>query len=112
MAASAMRAVMLSWFLTHHYPPSHAEAMIQQANIESRLQPCVRSRTGSWLYGWVGARRQALSAYAGTSGCPSVEAQLSFADKELHTSSFSSFWRAPPDRAFSVLRQCFGRGLC
>ena len=111
MAAQAVRAVMLSWFLTHHYPPSHAEAMIRQADIESRLQPCVRSRTGSWLYGWVGTRRHALAAYAGTANCPSLETQLAFADKELH-GDFASFWHAPPQRAFTVLRECFGRGRC
>ena len=112
MAAVAVRALMMSWFLAHHYPPSHAEAMIRQANIESRFQPCVRSRTGSWLYGWVGARRQALAAYAGSSACPSVQTQLAFADKELRSGDFASFWRASPERAFAVLRQCFGRGQC
>lgn len=85
--------------------------MIQQANIESRLEPCVRARSGSWLYGWVGSRRKALAAYAGTSGCPSLETQLIFADHELRT-EYTSFWEAPPQRAFHVLRQCFGRGLC
>ena len=112
MAAATVRALMMSWFLAHHYPPSHAEAMIRQADIESRFQPCVQSRTGSWLYGWVGTRRRALAAYAGASGCPSVQTQLAFADKELRTGSFSSFWRAAPGHAFHVLRRCFGRGQC
>lgn len=112
MAAQAVRALMMSWFLAHHYPPSHADAMIRQADLESHLQPCVRSRTGAWLYGWVGTRRQALAAYAGTAGCPSVQAQLAFADRELHSTSFDSFWRARPDSAFVVLRRCFGRGQC
>jgi hypothetical protein len=111
MAADAVRAMMLSWFLAHNYPLSHAEAMLRQADIESHFQPCISSRTGSWLYGWVGARRLALAAYAGTPKCPSLQAQLAFADKELH-GDFASFWRAPPQRAFTVLRQCFGRGRC
>jgi hypothetical protein len=111
MAAEAVRAFMLSWFMAHNYSPAHAQAMIQQANIESRLEPCVRARSGSWLYGWVGSRRKALAAYAGTSGCPSLETQLIFADHELRT-EYTSFWEAPPQRAFHVLRQCFGRGLC
>lgn len=111
MAAEAVRALMLSWFLAHNYPPSHAEAMIRQADIESRLEPCVRSRTGSWLYGWVGSRRTALAAYAGTAGCPSVEAQLAFADRELRT-DYASFWDASPRTAFTVLRRCFGHGRC
>ena len=112
MAAQAVRAFMMSWFLAHHYPPSHADAMIRQANLESRLQPCVRSRTGAWLYGWVGNRRRALAAYAGTSGCPSLQAQLAFADRELRSSNFAAFWRAPPASAFTELRRCFGRGEC
>ena len=113
MAAEAVRAFMLSWFLAHNYSPAQAQAMIQQAYIESNLQPCVRSYTGSWLYGWVGARRQALAAYAGTGGCPSLETQLAFADQELRGEpAFSGFWRASAQNAFSVLRRCFGYGRC
>ncbi|HEX3952316.1 MAG TPA: hypothetical protein VHW90_02005 [Stellaceae bacterium] len=111
MAAEAVRALMFSWFLAHNYSPVQAEAMVRQANIESGLQPCVRSRTGSWLYGWVGVRRHALAAYAGTASCPSVNAQLAFADRELR-SDYASFWEASPRNAFTVLRQCFGRGRC
>src|ERR1051325_8863474 len=127
MAAEAVRAFMLSWFLAHNYSPAQAQAMIQQAYIESNLQPCVRSYSGSWLYGWVGVRRQALAAYAGTGrgapppphpalppypgpgGFPSLEPQLTFADMELRNEpSFASFWRASAQNAFSVLRRCFG----
>jgi hypothetical protein len=111
MAAEAVRAVMLSWFLAHNYSPSQAQAMIHQANIESRLQPCVRAHTGSWLYGWVGSRRKALAAYAGTTSCPPLRTQLEFADYELRT-EYTSFWDASPRNAFHVLRKCFGRGLC
>jgi len=85
--------------------------MIRQANIESRLDPCVSVRSGHWLYGWVGERRRRLAAYAGTTGCPSLTKQLEFADYELRT-EYTSFWDAPPHRAFAVLRRCFGRGLC
>lgn len=113
MAAEAVRAFMLSWFIAHHYSPAHAEAMVHQAYIESNLQPCVRSSTGSWLYGWVGVRRHALAAYAGTGGCPRLETQLSFADLELHREpAFWGFWRASSENAFAVLRRCFGRGQC
>jgi hypothetical protein len=111
MAADAVRALMLSWFLAHNYPPAHAEAMIRQAELESSLQPCVRSRSGSWLYGWVGTRRHALAAYARTTQCPPIEMQLAFADEELRT-EYSGFWSATPRNAFAVLRQCFGRGRC
>ena len=113
MAAEAVRAFMLSWFLAHNYSPVHADAMIQQANIESRLEPCVRSRLGSWLYGWTGSRRQALAAYAGTPNCPSLQAQLTFADRELRTNgAYAPFWRASSATAFAVLRRCFGHGRC
>jgi hypothetical protein len=113
MAAEAVRAFMLSWFLAHNYSLAHAEAMIHQAKIESGLAPCVRSRTGSWLYGWTGSRRHALAAYAGTSACPSLEVQLTFADRELRSvPAFAPFWRAPAASCFTVLRQCFGRGRC
>jgi hypothetical protein len=113
MTAAAVRAFMLTWFMAHHYSPVQAEAMIRQASIESNLQPCVRSSSGSWLYGWVGTRRRALAAYAGTGGCPTLEAQLGFADRELRGQpAFAGFWRAPPQATFAVLRQCFGRGQC
>src|SRR3954452_25385284 len=95
MAAEAVRAFMLTWFLAHNYSPPQAEAMIRQAYIESNLQPCVRFSMGSWLYGWVGARRQALAAYADACGCPSLETQLAFADLELRRERpFGAFWRA------------------
>jgi hypothetical protein len=113
MAAEAVRAFMLSWFMTHHYSPVQAQAMIQQAYMESNLQPCVRSSTGSWLYGWVGTRRRALAAYAKTANCPGLEAQLAFADAELRGEpAFAVFWRASSQNAFAVLRRCFGRGQC
>jgi hypothetical protein len=98
--------------MAHHYSPAQADAMIRQASIESHLQPCVRSYTGSWLYGWTGHRRQALAAYARTGSCPNVETQLAFADWELRNEPFSAFWHAPPQSTFAVLRQCFGRGQC
>src|SRR5438876_10088989 len=110
MAAAAVRAFMLSWLLSHNYSPAHADALIQQANIESALQPCVRWRTGSWLFGWTGTRRRTLAAYAGTTGCPSLEIQLAFADRELRGQpAYAGFWRASPQTCFAVLRQCFGR---
>jgi hypothetical protein len=113
MAAEAVRALMLSWFMSHNYSPVQAEAMIRQASIESNLQPCVRSSTGSWLYGWVGTRRKALAAYAGTANCPRLETQLAFADLELRREpAFGVFWRASSQNAFAVLRRCFGRGQC
>lgn len=111
MAADAVRALMLSWFLAHNYSPIHAQAMIKQAELESNLQPCVRSRTGAWLYGWVGSRRLKLAAYAGTNGCPPLEKQLAFADRELRT-EYTQFWAAHPSKCFAVLRRCFGRGQC
>jgi hypothetical protein len=113
MAAEAVRAFMLSWFLAHNYSPLHAAAMIEQANMESGLKPCVRARTGSWLYGWTGSRRHALAAYAGTSTCPGLETQLAFADHELRSEpAYAPFWRASAQNSFAVLRQCFGRGRC
>jgi hypothetical protein len=104
---------MLSWLLTHNYSPSQANAMIQQANIESGLQPCIRSRSGSWLFAWTGRRRVALARYAGTAGCPGLETQLAFADYELRGQpTYAGFWRASSENAFPVLRRCFGRGRC
>ena len=113
MAAEAVRAFMLSWLLSHNYSPIRAEAVIHQANIESGLKPCARSRTGSWLFGWTGSRRRALAAYARTSACPGLETQLAFADRELRSVAvYAAFWRAPAADCFPVLRQCFGRGRC
>jgi len=113
MAAEGVRAFMLSWFLAHNYSPAQADALIKQADIESRLQPCVRSATGSWLYGWTGHRRLALATYAGSSSCPRLEVQLAFADRELRGEpAYRDFLRAPPQTCFAVLRRCFGHGRC
>jgi len=113
MAAEAVRAFMLSWLLVHNYSPHQADAMVRQADIESGLQPCVRSHTGSWLFAWTGSRRVALARYAGTPGCPGLETQLAFADHELRSEpAYAGFWGASSDRAFPVLRRCFGRGRC
>ena len=113
MAAEAVRAFMLSWLLTHNYSPINAEAMIQQANMESGLEPCSRSRRGSWLYAWTGSRRHALARYAGTSACPALATQLAFADHELRSEpAYAPFWHAPPQNTLAVLRRCFGRGRC
>jgi hypothetical protein len=113
MAVETVRAFMLFWLMSHHYSHDRAEAMIQQASIESGLEPCVRSRTGSWLYGWTGSRRHALAAYAGTSTCPGLETQLAFADHELRSQpAYAPFWRASAENTLTVLRRCFGYGRC
>jgi hypothetical protein len=113
MAAEAVRAFMLSWLLTHNYSSIRAQAMIEQANMESGLEPCIRSRTGSWLYGWTGSRKHALALYAGTSACPALATQLAFADLELRSQPlYAPFWHASGDNTLAVLRRCFGRGRC
>ena len=113
MAAEAVRAFMLSWFLAHNYSPYQADAMVRQADMESALQPCSRSRSGSWLFAWTGSRRLALARYAGTGACPGLEVQLAFADRDLRGEpAYAGFWRASSEKAFPVLRRCFGRGRC
>ena len=98
------------WFSGHGYSPPQRDALLRQAWLESRFVADANARTGHCLYGWVGARWQALKRFAGTDSCPPWDVQLLFADRELHSGAYSCFFTAPPARAFYVLRQTFGRG--
>lgn len=103
---------MLAFWLSVGAQPHQAQALTEQARLESGFHQCVSNRSGAWLYGWVGARRRELAEYAGTSGCPPLEAQLRFARAELSRAPYSGFWREPPARCLRALRACFGRGMC
>ncbi len=108
--AEAVRALMLSWLLSHNYAGYQAEAIIRNAWIESRLQPCIVARSGSsYLFQYVGSRKRKLQQMSG-GGCPSVEAQLAFLDRELHSAAYSRFLTAPPHLAFAVFRRCYEHG--
>lgn len=108
--ATALAICMSLWFTDHGYLPYQRDAMIRQAWIESRHQPCVVSRAGSvFLFQWNGARRKALLKASG-GRCPSWDQQLAFADAELRSGAYEAFWRASPATAFMVLRETFGYG--
>ena len=104
--------MVLAFWLHAGAPRVHAEALTRQAGIESGFRPCVENSMGHFLYGWVATRRQALARFAGTAGCPSLQAQLRSAQHELEQPPYSAFWAVPPARALAVLRRCYGKGRC
>jgi hypothetical protein len=108
MTSEAVRAAMLLFMVNHGYDADHRAAVLRQAWLESRWEPCAESYTGHYLFGWVGERLAGLREFVGP-GCPSVEAQMEYADRELHQRPFSAFWR---ERGAAQLRRCFGRGQC
>jgi hypothetical protein len=86
---------------------------MRQMWTESRFDHCAVNRHSgsSYLHQWIGERRAALHRFAGTSGCPSVKAQLDFMDKELHENDrFHTFFAAPPETCFGILRRRYGYG--
>lgn len=110
-----VRAFILSWFLSHGYATHQAGALVEQARIESGFDHLVVNRRSgsSCLYQWVGPRRRELFRQSASNTCPSLEAQLRYADWELRTQSqYDGFWHATPAAAFRVLRACFGGGHC
>lgn len=107
-------ALILAWFSYHPiYDTAHRAAIMQQMWTESRFEPCaINKRSGSsYLHQWVGSRKSALHRFAGTAGCPSVEAQMDWMHYELlHNDRYKAFFAAPAGKAFNVLRQRYGYG--
>lgn len=109
MAKAAV--IVLAFWLNAGAQPFQAEALVQQAKIESRLSPDPpQTGFGHCLYQWAGARWQQLQAWAHSRGCPPLQVQLRFARLELAGPWFSCFWQASPATALAVLRRHFGRG--
>jgi hypothetical protein len=101
--------------MTAKYQGFQAEALMEHAQIESGFQPCIAGPAGlRYLYQWGGTRLRRLHEFAQTSGCPSLDAQLAFANDELRNEPrFACFWQATTEpAALRALRRGFGGGSC
>lgn len=110
-----VEAEILRWFTAAGYARFQAEALADHARIESGFRPCAAGPAGlRYTYQWGSTRLQQLHRFAGASGCPPLDTQLAFADRELRGSpKFACFWGAT-DRASALraLRRGFGGGSC
>jgi hypothetical protein len=107
---TALSTCIALWLSGHGYLPNQRDAILKQLWTESRLEPCVVGRSGSFLPQWAGPRLRRVHQMLGP-GCPSWDRQMWLVDWELRTEpSYRAFWSAPPGREFSVLRRTFGRG--
>jgi hypothetical protein len=107
--------IIRSWFILSGYEVYQAEALVDDARIESGFRRCVVAKTGSsYSFQWVGVRLKRLWEFVGHRGCPSLAAQLAFANEELyHQPAYSCFWRARTRAgALAALRRGFGKGKC
>src|SRR6185312_883186 len=115
MAEAAVRAVMLTFFLSHGYPEFQARAFIDSSKIESGLDACANGGAdGMYLAQWVGPRRRRLEEAWGWSGCPPIWLQLEFASMELRaTPAYSCFLNTKNyAQAFRAIRRGFEGGSC
>lgn len=110
-----VRAEILRWFGAAGYGWFQAEALAQQAWTETGYRPCAVGPGGlRYLYQWGGARLARLREFAGDDGCPLLDTQLAFTDKELRdVPEYACFWRATTTpSALAALRRGFGHGHC
>jgi hypothetical protein len=110
-----VRAEIIRWFTKAGYQIPQVEAMVEHAKIESGFRPCATNGSSlRYTYQWSGARLRRLRDFAGTSGCPTLEKQLAFADYELRNEpNYSCFWnQTTPSGALRALRRGFGHGSC
>ena len=106
---------IVRWFTAAGYQRFQAEALADHARIESGFNPCIRGAGEfSYTFQWAGGRLRQLHEFAGTRGCPPLEKQLAFADRELRSEpQFGCFWRATTRAsALVALRRGFGMGRC
>jgi len=112
---AGVRDEIIRWFAAAGYRRYQAEALAEQARIESGYRPCATGTEGlRFLYQWGGGRLRRLYRFAGGRGCPPLDTQLAFADRELRTTpDYACFWRATTESgALADLRRGFGRGHC
>lgn len=110
-----IRTHMARWFAHAGYKEFQVSALLAHARRESGFHPCIAGAAGlRYLYQWGGTRRSRLASFAGTDGCPPLDRQLAFADRELRgNAKFSCFWQAETaSGALAALRRGFGRGSC
>ena len=103
------------WFSTHGYQDYQVIALLQHARAESGYRPCaVGPADLRYTFQWGGTRLRQLHEFAKTDGCPQLDTQLAFADKELRNDpKFACFWEAKTETgAYVALRRGFGAGSC
>ncbi len=110
-----VRHEIFLWFTAAGYQRFQVAALMEHARDESGYHPCIAGPSGlRYTYQWGGRRLQRLHAFAGTRGCPPLDTQLAFADRELRNEpQFSCFLRTTTRAAaVAALRRGFGRGRC
>ena len=108
-------AEIVRWFSAAGYRDFQVQALVQHARAESGFRPCARGPGGyNYTFQWSGTRLRQLHEFAQTSGCPRLDTQLAFADRELRDDpKYACFWDATTEpAAYAALRRGFGRGSC
>jgi hypothetical protein len=109
------RAEIVRWFTAAGYRDYQVAALVQHARTESNFRACaVGPADLRYTFQWGGTRLQQLHAFAHTDGCPQLDRQLAFADKELRNDpKYACFWDATTEpAAYAALRRGFGAGSC
>jgi len=108
-------AEIVRWFTAHGYHDYQVAALVQHARAESNFRACaVGPADLRYTFQWGGTRLRQLHAFAHTDGCPQLDTQLAFADKELRNDpKYGCFWDATTEpAAYAALRRGFGAGSC
>jgi hypothetical protein len=114
-APDAAHAEIVDWLHKHGYQDFQIQALVEHARTESGFRACAIAPGGyHYLFQWASTRLEQLQKFAGYPGCPQLDTQLAFADRELRQDpKFSCFWSATTEpAAYSALRRGFGRGSC
>ena len=114
-APAEARTEIVDWFHQHGYQDFQIQALVEHAHTESGFRACAVGPGGyHYLYQWSSTRLEQLQRFAGYSGCPQLDTQLAFADKELRNDpKFRCFWDAKSEpTAYAALRRGFGGGSC
>jgi hypothetical protein len=109
------RAEIVRWFSAAGYHDFQVAALVQHARAESGFRACaVGPADLRYTFQWGGTRLRQLREFAHTDGCPQLDTQLAFADKELrHDPKYACFWGATSESAaYAALRRGFGAGSC
>jgi hypothetical protein len=109
------KAEIIRWFTAHGYHDYQVAALVQHARTESNFRACaVGPADLRYTFQWGGTRLHQLHAFAKTDGCPQLDTQLAFADKELrYDPKYACFWDATTEPgAYAALRRGFGAGSC
>jgi Phage tail lysozyme len=109
------QAEIARWFSAKGYHEYQVAALVQHARTESGFRACaVGPADLRYTFQWGGTRLRQLHEFAHTDGCPQLDTQLAFADKELRNEpKYGCFWGATTEpAAYAALRRGFGAGSC